>query len=338
MNNIISKLNNIAMDTLISNPGKARRYAQEALRMAEEGKNKDGIAEAYNTLGTLSLAEKKYENALGSFYKALDYYTLKGEKKGIAKTHINIGLYHLYKNSFYKAVTYFEKAQLTYSHLRDSAGQAAAYAHIASCYRELGKPMEAIMNQRKSFSVLEDNEQGKQRSFTSEAAPSSDVVDKYNEDIEKLQKEIEFRNREIASYSIVLKQKNEILGHIKGMVSNFIAKANSSLNAEQIKELNEILYKLRVNINTYGDNDWKNFKLQFERIHPNFFTKLARDYPALSQNELRHCAFLRMNMNNKEVAKLLGINSKSVEIARYRIKKKLGLPRKTRLFNYITQF
>ncbi len=339
MENIISKLNTIAMDTYVSDPEKAKKYAEEALRLAQDSKLSEGVAEAYNTLGTILLAEKNYEAAFRNFNVALDNYSFKGNKKGIAKTYTNIGLYYLHNNTFSKAKDYFEKAQSTYNTLGDRIGEATSHAQMANCYRQLGQSAQAMVYHRKSLSIYNDQKAGMQRNdsehqnpMATEANATQNVVF-----VESLQKEIDSRNREIASYSIVIKQKNEVLDHAHKVLNSLISNKETGFNDAQIKDINELLYKLRVSSNTYSDNDWSNFKMQFERIHPDFFTKLAKNFPSLSQNELRHCAFLKMNMNNKEVAKLLNINPKSVEIARYRIKKKLELPRSTKLFNYITR-
>ncbi len=72
-----------------------------------------------------------------------------------------------------------------------------------------------------------------------------------------------------------------------------------------------------------------------ERIHPNFFDQLLSRCDSLSQNELRHCAYIKMNLSKKEVAKIAGINHRSVEMAHYRIKRKLELPSNLSLSKFI---
>ena len=67
------------------------------------------------------------------------------------------------------------------------------------------------------------------------------------------------------------------------------------------------------------------FDVNFERIHHNFFEKLMEMNPKLTKRELRLCAFVKMNLANKEISPLLNISVRGVETARYRVRKKLGI-------------
>ncbi|HWK99165.1 MAG TPA: LuxR C-terminal-related transcriptional regulator, partial [Parapedobacter sp.] len=55
------------------------------------------------------------------------------------------------------------------------------------------------------------------------------------------------------------------------------------------------------------------------------FKKLKADHPELVPNDMKLCAYLRMNMSSKEIASLLNITTRGVEIRRYRLRKKLNL-------------
>ena len=72
--------------------------------------------------------------------------------------------------------------------------------------------------------------------------------------------------------------------------------------------------------------------------HRTYFQKLKQKCPALTRGDLRFCAYLRMGLSSKEIAVLLNISSSSVEVARYRIRKKLGLKRSDHLVEYLTQW
>jgi len=86
--------------------------------------------------------------------------------------------------------------------------------------------------------------------------------------------------------------------------------------------------------NTF-ENNWDDFKLHFEKVHPDFFTKLGNAYPSLSQTDNKHCAYIRMKLNTKEIARLLGISATSVQMARFRLKKKMNLGKDIDLRNHI---
>lgn len=91
----------------------------------------------------------------------------------------------------------------------------------------------------------------------------------------------------------------------------------------------------KVDRNMDQGESWLNFKLYFEWVHPDFFDKLTAACPKLSTNELKHCAYIRMNMAPNEVAEMLFVERKTVEVSRYRVKKKLGLGKGVSLIEHI---
>jgi len=86
------------------------------------------------------------------------------------------------------------------------------------------------------------------------------------------------------------------------------------------------------------DQDWENFKLMFDEVHPNFFVVLKERYPDLGNAELKLSALLRLNMNLKESSKVLGISPDSVKTARYRLRKKLNLEHDHNLVDFFISF
>jgi DNA-binding NarL/FixJ family response regulator len=83
------------------------------------------------------------------------------------------------------------------------------------------------------------------------------------------------------------------------------------------------------------DNDWDKFKLHFEQVHPQFFDKLSAICPALTVNELRQCAYIKMNLSIKEIAALLNVTDGAIKIARNRMKKKMGLSQNDSLGEFL---
>jgi DNA-binding CsgD family transcriptional regulator len=70
-------------------------------------------------------------------------------------------------------------------------------------------------------------------------------------------------------------------------------------------------------------------------VHSNFIEDLKEKHPAITGNELKLCAYLRMNLSTKEIAQLMNISVRGVEISRYRLRKKLGIASEINLFNYL---
>ena len=145
----------------------------------------------------------------------------------------------------------------------------------------------------------------------------------------ELKQKIEFKNKELTSYTLNFIQKNELMESIKSSIDEL----KKSQDKETIKKLNSL--KRTVSSSIHIDKDWQDFKRQFEEVHSSFFSVLKSKYPDLTSNELRLCALLKLNMNLKEAATVMGISPESVKTARYRLRKKLGLDREDNLVEYI---
>ena len=120
-------------------------------------------------------------------------------------------------------------------------------------------------------------------------------------------------------------KKNEFLNSIKKELSGLE-------NNEMIKPVIKIIDK-----NLKNTSDWKLFQEAFNNADKDFLTKVKDKHPELTPNDLRLCAYLRLNLSSKEIAPLLNISHKSVEIKRYRLRKKMGLAKKDNLIHHILE-
>lgn len=86
------------------------------------------------------------------------------------------------------------------------------------------------------------------------------------------------------------------------------------------------------------DEYWRLFHENFDLIHKAFFRHLREQYPQLTPNDLRLCAYLRLNMTTKDIARQSGLSVRGVEGARYRLRKKLGLSENQDLVAFLIDF
>ncbi|MBO3097772.1 LuxR family transcriptional regulator [Gelidibacter sp. DF109] len=142
---------------------------------------------------------------------------------------------------------------------------------------------------------------------------------------EKLHQDIENKSRELAISTMSLIKKNEFLNQIKEELKN-------TDNQKSVKPVIKIIDK---NINT--TDDWKFFQEAFNNADKDFFKKVKNKHPKLTPDDLKLCAYLRLNLSSKEIAPLLNISHRSVEVKRYRLRKKMDLPHETSLTNYILE-
>ncbi len=147
----------------------------------------------------------------------------------------------------------------------------------------------------------------------------------------ELLQELELKNRELTSYAVNFIQKNELLEELQERIEAIKKTADPSLS----KELNSLIHQVQQKHTI--DRDWEDFKLTFENVHPNFFSLLLQQFPDLSPAELKLCALIRLNLNMKEMAALLGISADSTKTARYRLRKKLALAQEQSLSDFILQ-
>ena len=145
----------------------------------------------------------------------------------------------------------------------------------------------------------------------------------------QLKQELHFKKRQLTSYSLHLVQKNELMKELSDKIHKIRGK-NGNGAEYGLKSLDNLIH-YSFNL----DDDWEEFRLYFEEVHPGFFERLKDSCPNLTSNELRLCALLRLNLSSKKIASMLGISPSSVKIARYRLRKKLQLNTKVRLTDYL---
>lgn len=147
-----------------------------------------------------------------------------------------------------------------------------------------------------------------------------------------LEQQLAYKNKELTTHTLNLVQKNGIMEALKNNISQISSEAERGF----AKKLNQL--KRLVDYSFNLDKDWNNFKLHFEQVHNNFFNDLMDKYPDLTPSECKLCALIKLNLNTKEIASILSINPESVKVARYRLRKKLGLDGQQNLAEFLIGF
>jgi DNA-binding CsgD family transcriptional regulator len=147
---------------------------------------------------------------------------------------------------------------------------------------------------------------------------------------EKLEAEIQHKNTELASVAMHLVQKGELIGKVKEQVMRLKNNTGSEKGSDDVKKIIRV-----ISDEDKIDKQWEQFAMHFDNVHSDFLSVLKARYTNLSPNELKLSAYLRMNLSTKEIAQLMNISVRGVEISRYRLRKKLQLPSETNLFDYL---
>ena len=141
-----------------------------------------------------------------------------------------------------------------------------------------------------------------------------------------LENELELRKRELTGVYEAEIRRNALLKDLKAQ----IGKAKSEKPVEEITAL--------IDKQLEDDSDWNKFESAFNELDFEFIANLNRRHQGLTRQEVRLLVYIRLNLSNKEISELLNIGLKSVEMKRYRVRKKLGLEKSQNLSEYIHSF
>ncbi|AWX43528.1 hypothetical protein HME9304_00517 [Flagellimonas maritima] len=141
---------------------------------------------------------------------------------------------------------------------------------------------------------------------------------------EQLKEEFKSKSNELAASTLSIIKKNELLSKVKEQLL---------ANVEKKESVRAIINIIDKSLNQ--NDDWELFKEAFNNADRKFLKKLKKAHPNLSPNDIKLCAYLRLNLSSKEIAPLLNISARSVEIKRYRLRKKMDLTHDENLVNYI---
>lgn len=148
---------------------------------------------------------------------------------------------------------------------------------------------------------------------------------------EKLEQDLEFRNKQLTTHTLHLVQKNKTMKKLKENINEIRSKNENNIRRELQKIENLVDYSFQL------DEDWEQFRLYFEEVHSGFFDALKERYPDLTPHELRLAALARLNLSVKDIAAIMGITPDSVKTARYRLRKKLGMETEENLTEFMME-
>lgn len=145
-----------------------------------------------------------------------------------------------------------------------------------------------------------------------------------------LQNEMNHRNRELANATLNLVHKTKILTNLKEQLSTLLQTGKEHDHKYLVSQLLR-----KINKEIKNDQHQQAFNTYFDDVHQDFILRLKETYPALTPKELRLCAYLRMNLSSKEIAPLMNISVRGLEISRYRLRKKLNIDHEVNLTEFI---
>ena len=329
---------------------KALKYLQQSLEIKESRGDLKGMASTYNSIGFIYYSLEEYEQALAYLQKSLDIGIKLKQRNMLLLAYSNLSGTYLemgdYKNAYLNLDMYTRHFDTSMSEEK-----RAAMAEFNSKYETEKKIKEnELLKKELELSAQKDKAQKLSLVLLLVALGSSVIfivffvlnyrLKKKNLQNEKeiahnkaenLQKELEYKNRELASNAMFLAQNNELINKIVGDFQ----KLEKHSNEEGKKLILKLIRELKMHSQ---DNAWKEFETRFESVHSNFYKNLNEKYPELTPNERKLCAFLRLNMTTKDISALTYQSIRSIETARTRLRKKLDISTDTNLVNFLSGF
>ena len=297
-------------------------------------KDLNQLSETHYYLAETYIAQKKYTLALTNAKESLEYATNSGSITKQVSSWIKISEIYELLNNKKEALIAFK----TGTKLNDSLQSTENSQYIEKLQVEYEAELKdnKILLQEQDISILNKDKTLKRQLIIGllliVVLISIIFYARYkilNESKKRLKTEVDLKNKELLSFTLQTTQKNELIQQLKEDVTN----AFNKLDADHKMPSKSIGNMFRNIHNT--ERDWEEFKLRFEQVDQDFLQKLKKDYTQLSATDIRICALIRLNLSAKEIAAMLNITQDSVNKSRYRLRKKLELPKEIDLNNFI---
>lgn len=321
--------------------GLADYYFQKSLSIRKKLGDKRGEAQCYNNIGKIFVYQKKYNEAKKYFSTALNLgkeignmesilvsleslssvYSMLGEYKNAFETYkelkqVNDSLFNLDNNDRIAQLEMqykLNKQQELFDSEIENREREKAYRDLS--YLIVGGSLFFLLLTSTLLIFL-------QRSKIKNSRLENEKLELEHKNIrfekQKLEEDLEFKNRELATNVLYLLKKNELISNI----SEKLIKSKLDFKHENQKIIQEIIHELKRN---QDSTIWAEFEAHFTQVHTDFYRRLNDKFPNLSSNEKKLCAFLRLNMSTKDISAITYQSVNSITVARSRLRKKLQI-------------
>ena len=309
---------------------------KKSLLISQEVGDTVSIASVHNALSELYFVNKNYDAAYNNAIKAYQISSQKNLMKILAESSFSISKILEIQGNFRSALYYYKIHKRTKDNLLDLEKLKVledtevkynvekiemqklelenAAIEDEKNLRSLGKYLSGLgilfLIFVAVFGVFAYKKQNEKKMNSERSLRLKRKIDLLNSQINE-------KNRELTSKALMISQNNEILKDVVSSIDEY-------LNSEQ-KDKNH-LKRLKTKLQEiYEESSWDDFIQHFEQVHPKFYELLLSKCNDLTSTEQKVCAFLKMNLNTKEISQITGQSIKAIEVMRSRIRSKLNL-------------
>lgn len=338
----------------------AEEYYLKGLTIADQKQDYTNIGIICNNLGKLEDQKKNFDKAYSYLIKSLEARQKINDKSGIAKSYYSLANHYVEMQQPNEALEYAKKSFVLGSDLKEPLTRKISSMFLYQIYKKLGNWQQALeyheIFQKASDSLIndtkiqeltrlqmqyeyekieKDNEAKQQKTKMTFIILLSAVTvisvilallfflarsrtKRIELEKEKLEKDMLIKNKELTTNVLYLLQKNELINSI----TSRLLKLKANLKEENVAPVQKII----VDLQSITEKEvWEEFEYRFQSVHEEFYQNLKKKFPDLTPSEIKLAAFLKLNMNTKEIASITNQSVNSLETARYRLRKKLGI-------------
>lgn len=325
-----------------------KQYAREAYRLARESDSQLLIDITSISMGALMLKDNKNDSALTYYYQA--YWDIMGSNNnatdmfpilyGMSEAYSRLNrsdsAYHylkeleVYRDSFlaYDKIMQVNRmeSRITIEKYQSEIMQAKENAVLQKRITVISVMALTLLLFLITYILLLSRKKEKMKKQLKETENWELMLQNNQYEIE-----LNLKNRELTSNTLIITEKNQSL---KGLIHEIEILGKEG----KIPAKDESVLKKKIKEHLDQRDEWQYFKIHFENVNPNFFTKLKETFPSLSENDLRFCAYIRIGMSTKEIAQILSVLPDTVITTRYRLRKKMELGQDSSLEDFLRTF
>lgn len=353
--------------TLYEDENQKLKYLNKAYEVVS--KNEDLRSELFSlqVLGDLKRISKKYDEALQTYQKLISLCQKIGNQRDEAFAFHYVGLIYLEKNDLKKALENYRKSFQLHKKIGENYKQIFNLWHIGLAFLKSKKSQRAIEELEKAKNIIEQSESNKeviakihetlaqayeqlgnvpkayenfrifyklQNEMSEEETRRKEEnyqirmeIEKREMEIKQLKMEVEHKNKELTNFALNLANKNEVLKSVKQNLETVPE------NLIQETGLNDFVKSINKKLSL--SENFQEFEEQFSKLHSNFLKDLSQICPQLTPRQLQVCALVKINLSSKEIANLLCMEKRTIDLYRYRIRKKLELSPEQNLTSFL---
>lgn len=320
------------------NAEKAAAAFKESLSLNEKTNNQNNTGDVLKEMGYLSLKNQEYPRAVEYFNRALALVEKNGNYQQLEMLYEGLVQASKATGDFEIALKYEQKVTVCKDSLSSASARLKTNELLVKYDSEMTEKEVALLKAERRNQImivillislvslivvlvflLMVRYKTKVKLSKTEQVALEATLQSRNETERSLKSELEFKVKELTSFTLHLIHKKEMLVAIREEIEEIRSKAEGEARVK----LGRIM--ATISLSQRQDKDWDNFKLYFEQVHQGFFDNLHAMHPELNANDLRLCALIKLNLDTRQIASVMDIAPESAKVARHRIRKKLGL-------------